>query len=107
MNDIAEELGEISAQLHALSERTSDLGTRVTSEPPEHNDLPPGQRLIRARNRAKMTQKGLADVSGVSANTIINFENGHNQPRVQTLMKLAEALNIPWEYLRGESNDDE
>lgn len=103
---LATELGEISDQLQALARRASVLGEQVSGSPVTHNtEISPGRRLARARARANMTQSGLAEVSGVAVNTIINFEKGHTTPRTRTLMKLAEAIGIPWEMLH-EGDDD-
>jgi DNA-binding XRE family transcriptional regulator len=98
---LSHELSELAKQLQALAERTGDLSKQADpdSDHDTPDDLPPGQRLVRARSRAKMTQQGLADVTGVSVNAIINFERGKSKPRISTLMRLAEAVNVPWELL--------
>lgn len=64
----------------------------------------PGERLVLARNRARMSQKDLAEKSGISVNAIIGFENGRTSPRPRTLMALAETVGIPWESLKEEEH---
>ena len=68
----------------------------------------PGQFLALARNRKKLSQEQLAELAGVSVNTIGNLESGKNvRPRVRTLMAIAEQLDIPWQTLyRGGGSDE-
>jgi transcriptional regulator with XRE-family HTH domain len=55
----------------------------------------PGERLASLRKRRGFTQEKLAELSGVSIATIRNMEqDAPNRPRVQTLLKLAEALRV-------------
>jgi DNA-binding XRE family transcriptional regulator len=104
MPETAHELEEVAIQLEALAKRVRSVGVEngVTKD-----SLSPGTRLVRARNRANMTQEGLARISGVAANTIINFENGRTRPRPRTLMALAEAVGIPWEALQEDDDEAE
>ena len=44
-----------------------------------------------------MSTRDLATVAGVSYPTISRIENGHEQPRWDTLEKLAAALGMSWE----------
>jgi transcriptional regulator with XRE-family HTH domain len=53
------------------------------------------KRLILARQRRRLTGKGLADVAGLSANTVSRLENGENEPDEQTVDKIASSLDYP------------
>lgn len=46
------------------------------------------------RIKRKMTQKDLADASGVSQSHIGNLEKGRRSIRIGTLLILAKALNV-------------
>ena len=58
-----------------------------------------GENLQRLRNKAKLSQAGLAERSGISVNTIQNWEIDRHQPRIDALPKLAEALGVRLENL--------
>ena len=66
---------------------------RKTSEKKlaEHNL---GERLSYLRGHRKLTQSELSKKAGVSQSTIAQIEAGKKDPSVQTLKKLAEALEI-------------
>ena len=49
--------------------------------------------LKTARERAGLSQEGLADLSGVGVRTIRRIEGGWS-PNVRTLERLAEALGV-------------
>jgi transcriptional regulator with XRE-family HTH domain len=60
-----------------------------------------GDRLRDLRKRALLTQKGLADKSGVGVTTIIRIERNQVEPHGSTIRKLAEALEVePQELVR-------
>ena len=50
-----------------------------------------------SRKEKGITQEQLAKLTGLSRNTIINFENDKRNPRVKDLKKIATALNVPIE----------
>lgn len=61
-----------------------------------------GERLRRARDRAALTIRELAERSGVSASTIWHLEAGRREARPSTARKLAEILGVaPAELLAG------
>jgi transcriptional regulator with XRE-family HTH domain len=60
-----------------------------------------GDRLRDLRKRALLTQKELADKSGVGVTTIIRIERNQVEPHGSTIRKLAEALEVePQELVR-------
>jgi transcriptional regulator with XRE-family HTH domain len=58
-----------------------------------------GDRLRDLRKRALLTQKELADKSGVGVTTIIRIERNQVEPQGSTIRKLAEALEVAPEEL--------
>lgn len=50
--------------------------------------------LLHARFEAGLSRPQLAELSGVSEDTILNVEKGHGAPRGQTIYSLARALRI-------------
>ncbi len=57
-----------------------------------------GERLRRARERAGLGQRDLADAAGVGTATITRLERGQTQARPVTVRRLAAALGVrvPW-----------
>lgn len=51
--------------------------------------------LKRVRLQRDLSQQELGDMAGVDRKTINRIENGHYSPSVDTLIRLAESLNIP------------
>jgi transcriptional regulator with XRE-family HTH domain len=51
--------------------------------------------LVKIRKKKKLTQRQLAEKSGVSYNTIIKMERGGiKNPKIETVSKLADALSV-------------
>lgn len=60
-------------------------------------------RLRRLRQEAALSQQGLAERSGVSADTIVKLEGGEREAQPRTLGKLAGALGVePRKLMKGE-----
>ena len=57
-----------------------------------------GERLRRARERAGLGQRDLADAAGVGVATVNRLERGQTQARPVTVRRLAAALGVrvPW-----------
>jgi transcriptional regulator with XRE-family HTH domain len=53
-----------------------------------------GQNLQQLRNKARLSQAGLAERSGISVNTIQNWEIDRSRPRIDALPRLAKALGV-------------
>ena len=63
-----------------------------------------GKNLWLARRRAGYSQEALGDLCGLHRTEVGMVENGQRLPRVDTLMKLATALEIGVEKLVEGSN---
>ncbi len=61
-----------------------------------------GSRLRALREEQKMSIRGLARKSGLSANALSMIERGKTSPSVSTLYKLADALALPITTFFGE-----
>ena len=62
-----------------------------------------GDRLRDLRKRALLTQRELADKSGVGVTTIIRIERNQVEPHGRTIRRLAEALEVaPQELVKTE-----
>lgn len=59
------------------------------------SDSPIGNAIRHFRNLAGLKQEALAERIGVDANTISRFERGHQQPTLERLQALADALERP------------
>lgn len=60
-----------------------------------------GKNIKEARKKAGLTQKELADASGVAKITIQQYEAGKRQPRLEQLGMLAEAMHVSIDELLG------
>lgn len=62
-------------------------------------------RLKELRQSKGITQKELARELGyANQQSIANYENGGREPRLQTLIKLADYFNVSIDYLVGRSD---
>jgi len=62
-----------------------------------------GEKIYFFRKVCGLTQKQLADISGIDPSTISELENG-NRPsfHISTIKEISKALNIEWETLLKE-----
>lgn len=61
-----------------------------------------GSNLRDARQRAGLSQEALADKADLHRNTIPPLENDQAEPRLNTILALARALDIdPCDLLKG------
>ena len=58
-----------------------------------------GEKIKSARKNKKITQKELAARCNLSENGIWNYENNNREPNLETICKIANALNISFEEL--------
>jgi transcriptional regulator with XRE-family HTH domain len=61
-----------------------------------------GQRLREARVRAGFSQSELEEISGIPKARLSRYENGHVAPSIQTLERLATALQVSEASLLGD-----
>lgn len=61
-----------------------------------------GNRIREARVQAGLKQKELAEKIGVSESRVSQYEKGSQNPRIGTLLKIANALEISVQYLCGD-----
>lgn len=50
------------------------------------------EQIVKSREEVHLTQKDLANLSGLTQSNISNIENGNNRPTIATLKKIADAL---------------
>lgn len=60
-----------------------------------------GERIKEARKKCNLTQRQLGKKLGVSQQMIGQFENNKNPPKIETISKIANALNVPLFKLLG------
>lgn len=60
-----------------------------------------GRNIKNARKKLGLTQKELAEASGVAKVTIQQYETGKRQPRLEQLSMLAEAMKVHMDELLG------
>lgn len=53
-----------------------------------------GETLRRLRQQAGLTQIALAQKAGLSLRSVQNWEQGHRNPRLDTLLALTKALSV-------------
>lgn len=61
-----------------------------------------GNRLREARIQAGFSQSELEELSGIPKARLSRYENGHVEPSIQTLARLARALNVSEASLLGD-----
>jgi transcriptional regulator with XRE-family HTH domain len=74
----------------------------ATDEPPAERMEPLarfGDNLLRIRQARKLSQEALADRAEIHRTQISLFETGQRQPMLETLSKLAGALEVPVDML--------
>lgn len=62
------------------------------------------ERLREVRRDRKMTQEYLAEKANVSRPNLAKFETGKSIPTLETLSKIADALDVSIDYLLGRTN---
>ena len=62
-------------------------------------------RLEVARKRRGLTLTRLAGLTGLSTRSLSLYENGHCEPSEETLLHLAEVLEVAPEFLGGPDLD--
>lgn len=98
-----------NASLETLKSIADSLGVSVSALIEENMviKLTAGEKLKKIRESQNLTRKDLAKLSGISESTITATENNLSEPNSNTLIKLAEALNVNATYLLPDNNDVE
>lgn len=63
-----------------------------------------GERLAEIRRKKKISQDEIAKKIGVHAPVIGRYERGEVKPSIEVAVKIAEALNVPLDYLVGSTD---
>ena len=63
-------------------------------------------RLRELRNKSGFTQNEIANILGVSGQTILNWENGIYEPKINQLIQLADLFNVTVDYLIERKNNE-
>ena len=63
-------------------------------------------RLRELRNQSGLTQNEIASKLGVSGQTILNWENGIYEPKINQLIQLADLFGVTVDYLIERKNND-
>ena len=63
-------------------------------------------RIKQVREEKGVSQRQLAEIVGVSAVTVLNWENGIYDPSAKDLIKLSKALDVSIDYLVGNDSQD-
>ncbi len=53
-----------------------------------------GENIKRIRKEKGLTQKKLGELCGISESNIRKYENGKQNPKIETIEKIANALNV-------------
>lgn len=65
-----------------------------------------GRNIRRLRREKGMTQEGLAEASGLSMKMIQKLENGQQGFRMDTIIRVAVALDVSLDILAGMKKED-
>ena len=78
----------------ALSRRLDELRDRVAGEPEEGWFFAAiAEQVVQQRRARDLSQQELAALVGTTQSAIARFERGGRPPRVDTLLRMAEALD--------------
>jgi transcriptional regulator with XRE-family HTH domain len=68
--------------------------------------IPVGQKIDLTRAKQYRTGKGVADHAGISPETLSRIERGRVKPRLDTISRIAEALEISLEELVEDTDQE-
>lgn len=63
-----------------------------------------GEKIKSLRTQRNLTQKQLADLSGVTVSAISSYEAGNRYPSYDVLISLARIFHVSTDYLLGLEN---
>ena len=61
--------------------------------------LPISKRIYNRRKQLNLTQEKLAELANITAQAVSYAESGSRRPSSETLLKIAQALNVSVDYL--------
>lgn len=64
-----------------------------------------GERIRAVRSSKNLTQKELADKLHINPACIVQWENGYRNPKMSSVMKIAEALDVDYKILLGKKEE--
>ncbi len=62
--------------------------------------------MKKLRTMARMSQRELADIIGVSQQSVNKYENHGVEPGIETLIKIADYFNVSVDYLIGRADSE-
>lgn len=62
------------------------------------------ERLKTLREESGFTQQHLAEVLNLTSGAVSHYENGTNEPTIETLIRIADILNVSVDYLVGNAD---
>lgn len=62
------------------------------------------ERLKMLREESGFTQQHLAEVLNLTSGAVSHYENGTNEPTIDTLIRIADVLNVSVDYLVGNAD---
>lgn len=63
--------------------------------------MPTGSKIKEIRIQKGLTQKQLGELCGMADSAIRRYENGNANPKIETLQKIADALEVSMDELMG------
>lgn len=67
--------------------------------------VPFPMRLKEARKRKKLMQKEMAEYLGMTPRSFQQYEGGKRRPDYETLVAIADYLNVTTDYLLGRTDE--
>lgn len=61
-------------------------------------------KLKELRRKQNISQSQLGEILGVTGQTVLNWENGIYEPKIEHLIKLADYFNVTIDYLVERKN---
>lgn len=65
-----------------------------------------GKKILDLRTQKELTQKQLSDMCGFSQSALNLWENDKRKPKIESLRKIADVLNVSISDLVGDNYDD-
>ncbi len=69
--------------------------------------MPSGNRIKEARMKRGLTQAELGKRCGIADSNIRKYESGKQNPKLETLQRIADALEVPLSEIYSDARDSE